>query len=182
MSRIKEATIDGFNEFLQEQDMEDDDTFVTLHQFNNNVETVYEDRPVEDAAELDDDNFEPRGGTAYYDALRHAIEEAPDDDTLFFVVTDGKENASEETTQSDVQEFVEQAQDEGHEFIIMDGSGRDTDVAASEIGVREEQTITYDSSQGGTTRAAYMSSSDVSKSLRSGEDASFNEQDREKAS
>ena len=181
MDSIKEATIDGFNEFLQEQDMEDGDTYVTLVQFNHEIDVVYEDRPVEDAAELTDENFDPAGRTAYYDALAQAIHEGPDDETLFFVITDGMENASTDTSQEDIQELVQEAKSEGHEILLMDGSGRNEELTADELGIDTGKTLSNDASKGGTTRSAYTSSSNVSKSLRSGEDASYDEDDRQQA-
>lgn len=151
--------------------MEDGDTFVSLVQFNHEIETIYKDRPVEDAAELSDENFEPAGRTAYYDALARAIETGPDDDTLFFVVTDGEENASTDTSQSDVQELVEEAQDEGHEFMLMDGSGQSEELAAEEIGISEDRARSYDSTSGDATRNAYVQSAKTSASLRADDES-----------
>lgn len=183
MERIKEATVDGFNEFIQEQDMDGtDDTAVTLYQFNHEIDKVYENKPVEDAGELTDETFEPVGRTAYYDALAQAVTDAPDEDTLFFVVTDGIENASTDTDQEDVKKLVEEAKNEGHEFMLMDGSGRNEELAAEEIGVNQDRTISYDSNKSGTTRAAYMSSSNVSQQVRKGDDnAGYDQEDRDQA-
>jgi Mg-chelatase subunit ChlD len=116
MSRIEDDTRGGFNIFLRDQKEEEGEATVSLYEFNTNVELVHLAIDIEDAPELDDENYSPGGRTALHDAIARAVGETKDhietlaernqpENIVVVVLTDGKENASE-TPQDTVRERV----------------------------------------------------------------------------
>ena len=74
MKSIKSATIEGFNSFLKEQKGDELKSLVTLVQFDDVYETVYEGRNIDEVRYLNKDSFEPRGLTALLDAIGTSID------------------------------------------------------------------------------------------------------------
>lgn len=187
MSTCAEGTIDGYNEFLDEQEDGDDPCEVTLFQFNTEVESVYEQFPPRRAPRLTFETFVPGGMTALYDAIGQAISQArsrcadSDNDRIYVVITDGKENSSQEITYEDVRNLIEKEKDEGHSFVFL-GAAEDIDAIdqAEDLGISADRAMNY-AGDDQTTRAAYASTSRVVGSLRADEEGEFNDEDREKA-
>lgn len=190
MSKIEDDTKGGFNTFLREQRDEPGTATVTLYEFNTNVDLVYQNYPIEDAPELDAQNYTPSGRTALHDALYRAVTETADhisetepaeqpDNVVVVVLTDGKENASE-THQERVREQVEYRRKEHDWEFLFIGANQDAALTASSMGMDADRSLNMAHNSDGT-QAAYESTSErVSQARREGSTGDFQEADREK--
>jgi hypothetical protein len=75
MSAIQDATIKGFNEFVQEQRAVPGDGCWSLVQFDDQYEVVYAQKPQHDVPLLTSGTFQPRGSTALIDAVCRTIDD-----------------------------------------------------------------------------------------------------------
>jgi len=162
---------------------------VSLIEFNTNVTSKFEGRPIEEALELTEETYSPGGSTALHDAIATGIDQtgqhieqlaaATRPETVIIVVlTDGKENASE-TPQDIVRERVEEAQGDGWGFLFI-GANQDAALTASEMGIDADQSLSMAHSGEGT-RAAYNSTSrEVSKARQTGSIDGYTEQDQQR--
>ena len=190
MAKIEDDTKGGFNLFLRDQRDEEGEATVTLFEFNTNVEPVYEAIPVEDAPELDDENYSPGGRTALHDAITRAVadtesyvEGLPERDkpenVIIVVLTDGKENASE-TPQETVRERVEEKREEdGWEFLFI-GANQDAALTAESMGMHADMSLDMDHSGEGAQAAYEATSRNVREARREGETGGYKEEDRRK--
>lgn len=187
MSKIADDTKGGFNIFLQEQQEEEGTATVTLYDFSDTVNMVYQAIPVADAQTLDDENYRPGGKTALYDAIARAIEETgnqvetmPDsdqpDNVIVVVLTDGKENASE-TPQDIVKERVEQRQKEDWEFLFI-GANQDAALTAEAMGMDRNKSLDMSHSGEGAQEAYRSTSRNISRARQEGETGGYTEDDR----
>jgi uncharacterized protein with von Willebrand factor type A (vWA) domain len=112
MNYIKNKTVSGFNEYIEQQKAEEGDAFVTLVQFDGKVSNSYTDVRIQDVPEL---QFYPNGNTALYDAVGSTVASMlsqPDrfDKTIIVIMTDGEENSSREYQHSTVMSLLNEAQ------------------------------------------------------------------------
>lgn len=106
MSSCRDAAIEGWNTYLTDlQADEDGETWLTVLGFDDRREIWVDGAPVREVLPLGVETFVPRGMTALYDSIAHAIGLAeatlkklkrPDMKVLIPIVTDGFENASTE--------------------------------------------------------------------------------------
>ena len=100
MSTIKDSTISGFNEFVKGQANESKvgECIMSLYQFDNEFDTVYENKDITNVPMLDNNTFVPRGGTALLDAIGKVVRSSDDiegtNKGLVVILTDGEENSS----------------------------------------------------------------------------------------
>lgn len=188
MSAIKEDTIEGFNEFIDDQQEEEGEATVSLYEFNDDVENFYQMRPIGKAPKLDNDTYTPGGSTALHDAIATAIDETSGiiegmaegehpDNVIMVVLTDGKENASE-TPEAAVRERVTNRR-EHHcwEFLFI-GANQDAALTAESMGMDADRSLDMDYSGQGT-RSAYKSTSEsISRARREGSTDGFTDEDR----
>lgn len=104
MQSIKDDTEGGFDAFIAEQRSQPGDCRVTLAQFDDRYEEVYQDVPVADVPPL---SLSPRGSTALLDSIGRLLGEAggrlaalPEHErpgvVIVGIMTDGHENSSRE--------------------------------------------------------------------------------------
>lgn len=102
MQSIKKEAIDSVNETVQtirsaEKKNENQEHFVSLVTFNDDVKTVYDCVPAKEVKELTSETYHPDCCTALYDAMGMSFnvirsKVGEDDRVLVTVVTDGYEN------------------------------------------------------------------------------------------
>lgn len=112
----------GFNSFIEEQRKQPGECAVTLTQFDDKYEVVYNNKSIADVPKLAaHGNYVPRGNTALYDAVGRTINEVGAElnklaeadrpgKLLFVIITDGQENASKEFAPSKVGEMIKHQQ------------------------------------------------------------------------
>lgn len=116
MFSTKNDASGGINSLLKEQREKDYKCTVSLYQFDDQFEQVYNLRDISNVLDYE---LQPRGGTALLDAAYKAIVSTGEDlakipealrpsRVFFVVVTDGEENSSKEVTKQRLKELVKQ--------------------------------------------------------------------------
>ena len=193
MESVKHDTIGGFNNFLSEQQRVEGEASLSLVQFDDQYEVVYEDRDLHAAAPLTERTFQPRGSTALLDAVGRTInsvgarlaalpEAERPDKVLMVVMTDGFENASREFTAARLSEMINHQRNVySWEFMFI-GANQDAVLSARELGIPAAAALTYAANSEGTEIAFSLAASKIANYRLSNEKEAleFNEEDRER--
>ena len=144
MQSIKTAAIDSVNETIQtirsaQKKHENQEHFVSLVTFNDDVKTIYKCVPVDEIKELTSETYQPDCWTALYDAMGISLNAlrpkvAEDDKVLVTVVTDGEENASKEYSGRAIKALVDELKAKGWVFAYM-GANQDVEAVAATISI-----------------------------------------------
>lgn len=155
MQDNKQAAIDGYNELLSEQQKIDGRVTVFRTMFNHHFPPDIRHESLDDFERLDDETYSPTGRTALIDAVGYTIDEMGDrfdkmdeDDkpssVIVGVITDGKENASEEYTKEQLRSKIEQQEEEWDWEFIFIGAGIDDFSDARQMGIHTNSMISED--------------------------------------
>ncbi|MCD8309990.1 MAG: hypothetical protein LUB83_02055 [Prevotellaceae bacterium] len=156
MRCIRRAAVEGFNETLagikkaQKEFADTQDHFVTLVTFCScGRQFVYDKTPVEKAAPLKMEDYEPCCCTPLYDAMgftltgMHAyVKDMEDVAVVVTVITDGLENASSEYDGQAIKKLVDELRGEGWSFAYM-GANQDAVEVAMTISIRNSRNFDY---------------------------------------
>ena len=197
MGSVKEQTIDGFDEFVNGQKLAGDNASLTLTQFDDEYEIVWNDKPIKDVPSIKD-IYQPRGLTALLDAIGRTInsvgknlseksEDERPNKVIFVILTDGLENASKEFTREKIFKMIRH-QEEVYkwEFVFL-GANQDAISVGRSFGVKTGSSANYgaDNVKGAFKKMSdkagqyrVMSASQCS-ALRSGQLSFFSDEDRE---
>ena len=144
MQSIKTAAIDSVNETTQtirsaQKKHEEQEHFVSLVTFNDDVKTIYECVPVDEVKELTAKTYQPACCTALYDAMgislnAHRKKVTEDDKVLVTVVTDGYENASKEYSGKAIKALVDELKAKDWVFAYI-GANQDVEAVAATISI-----------------------------------------------
>ncbi len=157
MHSIKKEAIDSVNETVQticaaEKKNEDQEHFISLVTFNDDVKKVYDCVPSLKVEVLTSEIYCPNCSTALYDAmgislneLRHKV--ADEDRVLVTIVTDGYENASKEYNGSAIKALVDELKGKGWVFAYI-GANHNVEKVASTISITN--TMTFHTTSAGT--------------------------------
>lgn len=159
MASVAEDTIGGFNRFLDDQRKVPGSANITLHQFDDEFETVMKGEDIQKAKSLTGETFVPRGNTALLDAIGRGIGETgsrlgsePAQKVVFVIITDGHENASQEYAPAKVHEMIEHQRTKyAWEFVFL-GANQDAIKAATNLGVPAGNAMKYASNKVGTEK------------------------------
>lgn len=163
MEQIKEATISSINEFINAQKLVPGDATLSLYQFDDKYDTVYENRPLQQASHLSNETFVPRGWTALYDAICTTIDSVgarlskmTESDrpkkVLVVVMTDGHENMSKKFSKYDVASKIKHQQDKYSWQFVFLGANQDAIATADSLGFDKGSALTYQFSNAGVKR------------------------------
>ena len=164
MYSVVDDTIGGINKFIEVQTKAPGNATLTLIQFDNQYETVYLAKPVEEAPKLTKDTFVPRGSTALYDAICRAmddtgrrLEATADEDrpglVIFAIMTDGYENSSKTRKIHDVNDRISTQRDQYSWQILFLGANQDAIAEASKMGINPGFAMSYAATGPGTHAA-----------------------------
>jgi hypothetical protein len=157
MQSCRDATISGYNEYLQMQKKDAQETgiatFVSLYKFDGRTLTsVFNRAPVEYVEDLTRNTYNPQGGTNLYDAIGGVMmqinaelaknKKADRDSIIITILTDGAENASRTFNSSNVKQMVEKAEGKNWGFMFL-GANIDAFAAGSSLGFNSHNTIQY---------------------------------------
>lgn len=144
MQSIKKEAIDNVNETIQtirsaQKKYQEQEHYVSLITFNDDVKCIYECVPADEVKELTDQTYCPSCCTALYDAMGISLNAlrkkvAEDDKVLVTVVTDGYENSSREYSGKAVKSLVEELKSKGWVFAYI-GANQDVEAVAATISI-----------------------------------------------
>ena len=158
MQSIKKEAIDSVNETIQtirsaQKKHEEQEHFVSLVTFNDDVKTVHDCVPVSEVTELTSETYQPACCTALYDAMGLSVNAlrkkvADVDKVLVTVVTDGYENASKEYSGKAIKALVDELKVKGWVFAYI-GANQDVEAVAASISITN--TMNFEATCVGTT-------------------------------
>ena len=144
MQSIKRAAIDSVNETIQtirsaQKKHAEQEHYVSLVTFNDDVKTIYECVPVNEVKELTAESYLPDCCTALYDAMGISLNAlrrkvAEKDKVLVTIVTDGYENASREYNGKAIKALVDELKAKGWVFAYI-GANQDVEAVATSISI-----------------------------------------------
>ena len=126
MQSLSNQVILSFNDFLEEQKTMEGEATVSLVQFNHEYSLLYEGIDLQNAKQLNTDNYHAIGNTALFDAIGRTIQETKERvkpgtaDVVFVITTDGLENASQEYSGSQIKDMISECEtDYGWHFMYL---------------------------------------------------------------
>jgi uncharacterized protein YegL len=160
MESMTNAAISGFNEFLKAQQATVDDagqpipaTF-TLILFDHEYLPIHNRAPIQTAAPLTLETYQPRGNTALLDAIGRTIDyigselaatpepERPSK-VIIAILTDGEENSSRKFSMADInQRITHQTMMYNWEFLFL-GANQDAIASAAQMGIQAHNAATF---------------------------------------
>ncbi|MCQ2529871.1 MAG: VWA domain-containing protein [Lachnospiraceae bacterium] len=160
MEGLEEDTIGGINAMLKEQKSIDGECYVTAVMFNEAWEFTYDRVKLSQVKPLTKKDYRVGGCTALIDALGSSIEhietihkyirkEDVPEHVMFFITTDGLENASHKFSSDDVKRKIEAKKEVGWEFVFA-GANIDAVETAKTYGIAEENAFDYHADSIGT--------------------------------
>lgn len=171
MKRIKESMEESLNAFLEDQKSTPGLCLVTLIQFDDKYECVFNTQSIHDLPVI---RIIPRGGTALYDALGRTIVETSDritnlsvsdkpDKVIVITITDGEENVSRKFNKDAIIKLISQHEEQYSWRFYYLGTNQDAFKVAKDIGIKNENALTYSTTKGGMRAMTKSLSYDVSR-------------------
>lgn len=161
MSGMEKDTIGGFNALIEAQKKMEGEVVVSTVLFSNTSKVLHDRVSISNIEPMTDKDYQVNGCTALLDAIGGAIhhignihkyarkEDIPDK-TLFFITTDGMENASREYSSERVKQMIRRQEERyGWEFVFV-AANIDAVETADRIGIRRERAANYDYTPEGT--------------------------------
>jgi hypothetical protein len=155
MGSCRDATISGFNEFVQGQRAATGagEAYLSLIKFDApQIKTVYENVNVQEVAPLSHATYTPNGGTNLMDAIGQTLSrinqllsvhaEADRPGVLVVIITDGAENASRVYSGEQIKSMVKTAEASDWTFTFL-GANVDAFHMGSTFGMNASNTINY---------------------------------------
>ncbi|TDB86460.1 VWA domain-containing protein [Actinomadura sp. KC216] len=175
----------GLRAFLETQKEAPGRTLVTLRQFDNEHETVFERVPLADVPAFE---LRPRGMTALLDAIGSTIasvnehvdgldEDDRPAEIVYVIITDGQENCSLEWTLDRVKEAITAERDKGRAVVFL-AADQDAITVGASMGIGANTSMSY----GGDNTAVAMASTGemLTRGSRSGR-YEFTDDERDEA-
>jgi len=194
MSTVRDATISGFNEFIEGQKTFPGEAQISLVQFDTEdpYEVLYEAKPIGDVPKMTVETYVPRGGTPLHDAIGRSIdglgarlaktsEAQRPGKVVIVIMTDGLENSSKEYSSARIAEMIKhQREAYKWEFVFL-GANQDAILTGEKLNILRRSSMTYAATAAGVNDALRATSRSLG-SYRTGatKDMSFTQEDREK--
>ena len=176
MSGLESDTIGGFNSLIKKQKKEEGDALVSVVFFNDNQDVVLDRVDINKVKELTEEEYVCMSCTALLDAVgdsikhirnihKYARKEDIPEKTVFVIMTDGLENASEKYRYHDVKRLIERAKEESNwEFLFL-GANIDAIGEAKNLGIEEDYAVEFCCDEEGI-ELNYEAVSDAVKMMR----------------
>lgn len=158
MGGLESDTIGGYNSMLEKQRKNDGEINVTTVLFDDKVERLYDNVPIDKVVPITNKEYFVRGCTALLDAVGSTVESVGKrhkngirpEKTLFVITTDGLENASCEYTYADVKKLIEKKKKKHNwEFLFL-GANIDAAAEAGRLGINAKHAVKFKSDKKGT--------------------------------
>ena len=170
MNSCRDATISGFNEFVQGQAATQGagEAFLTLVKFDApNITTVYENVNVKQTPQLNTHNYRPSGGTNLMDAIGNTMErinsflggmqESDRPGVLIVIITDGEENSSNTYNGDVIKSMVKTSEKDADWTFTFLGANVDAFQMGASFGMNVANTASYSTSSMQATMDVVMS-------------------------
>lgn len=154
MQSLVPQTLEGFNQFLRDQQALPGQARLTLVLFDDIYEVPVDAVPVAEVVPLDETTYTTRGCTALLDAIGRTIDdlgrrladtseaERPGK-VIVAILTDGLENASQKYSLADInQRITHQRETYSWEFLFL-GANQDAIATATRMGIDAHHSATY---------------------------------------
>lgn len=178
MARIQMEAEVAINKFLENQKELEGDVFVTFVQFDDEYEMVFEKVNLPNVPRV---QIQPRSMTALLDAIgRTVVNYVPrTEKTIYVIMTDGLENASQEWTSSAVKDLIDEEKQHGSEFVYL-GANQDAVSVGAKMGIPVANSLTFAADKKGLDAVSRSMTSYVA-ATRSGLAYEFTDEDRKNA-
>ena len=145
MGARKEATIAGFNEYVETLNKNGAKIIFTLTKFNSGkTEIVHKGVGLDKVSKLTNENYRPTNGTPLFDAVGRTIQAVDEEVSAFpldlkpavlvVIMTDGEENASVEFNNKRIVDMIRARESLGWDFVYL-GADHNAFKAAQSIGI-----------------------------------------------
>jgi uncharacterized protein YegL len=164
MEHLTNDTIGGFNSFLKEQKEIPGNAVLTTVLFNDSYMLLHDRVDIEKVKPMTNKEYIAQGSTALLDAmgktindiglkLHNTVENERPGKVIFFIITDGEENASVEYNNEKIKEMVElQKNTYSWEFVFL-GANIDSFSAARSIGISSDRAFDFEADKEGIVNA-----------------------------
>jgi len=154
MESLTNDTIGGFNSFLKEQKEVPGEAVLTTVFFNDSYVLLHDRVNIKNVKPITNKDYVAQGSTTLLDAMGKTINSiglklhnTPENErpgkVIFFIITDGEENASEEFSNEKVKEMVAlQKNTYSWEFIFL-GANIDSFSVARNMGISADRAFDY---------------------------------------
>jgi uncharacterized protein YegL len=159
MEVVRDAVIEGYNDYLADLREDTADTYFSLTMFDTRFHHVLTAEPLAQVPALNALSYAPGGMTALYDAIGHTVVETDrrlaeegraDMKVLVVVMTDGLENSSTDHTAASIGELVRSYELRGNWTFVYLGAGHDTirdaQRTAAAMGYKAANAMRYEAS------------------------------------
>jgi len=156
MAIVKDATISGFNEYVDKLKRDDPDASFSLTLFDTEAIETFSAQPVLSVEHLNDKTYIPRANTPLWDAVGQVMSKSqdnPDTAYLVIVLTDGQENSSKEWDRVNLTTLIKEKEATGRWTFTYLGSNQDAWHEAAQFGAMPGAVQTYAASAAGTASA-----------------------------
>jgi len=154
MKSCQQAAIEGFNQFLADQQKTDGLAKLTLVLFDDEYLVPISSIPVEEVVSLTDDTYQPRGCTALLDAIGQTIDnlgqrlvELAEKDrpgqVIVAILTDGLENASQRFTWKEIAGKIKHQTDTYKWIFLFLGANQDAIATAANLSIAANNAANY---------------------------------------
>lgn len=175
MNELRNDIIGGYNNFLAEQKALPGNARITLIQFNNDVEEVYQGVPLNHIGMLTLGSYVTIGSTALYDAIGRTLAkqgariggESWADKVLLNIITDGGDNVSKEFTKAAALQAIAHKQNALGWSVLYQGAGPEAFAEGANLGISPLMTRQFQANAAGVAEA-YGNLSAATTSLRAG--------------
>lgn len=168
MEHCRQAAIDGFNQFLTEQQNAQGLAKLTLVLFDDEYLIPFRSVPMQEVVPLTRDTYQPRNTTALLDAigqtvddLGHRLSALAENDrpgqVIVAILTDGLENASQRFTWKQVAEKIKHQTDVYEWLFLFLGANQDAIATAGNLSIAANNAANYvaDSTGSHSAQAAF---------------------------
>src|SRR5947208_7972955 len=154
MKSCQQAAIEGFNQFLADQQKTDGLAKLTLVLFDDEYLVPISSIPVEEVVSLTDDTYQPRGCTALLDAIGQTIdnlgqrlaalaEKDRPGQVIVAILTDGLENASQRFTWKEIAGKIKNQTDTYKWIFLFLGANQDAIATAANLSSAANNAANY---------------------------------------
>jgi hypothetical protein len=176
MESCQQAAIDGFNQFLDDQQKTEGLAKLTLVLFDDEYLVAVSSVPAQEVVPLTDDTYQPRGCTALLDAIGQTIDDlglrlaalAEKDrpgQVIVAILTDGLENASQRFTWKQIAGKIKHQTDTYKWIFLFLGANQDAIATAANLSIAANNAASYVADAAGS-KASHAAFSRKTRALR----------------